>query len=597
MKKNLSLRQISIKSRLVIALLLAGVLPVILIYLVSMRLFSEVIEKTTATAMEQTLTMINKNMVTELEKYQYLCGMICLNEEVREGLVNDNLDQKEKHDLSQKIISAIQTQIIYPAQAKNVTICNAAGEFFFSMGYDGFFDRDLAMLIADTDRQAPADSWNYVKTYRGRDILVLGRRIRKNYASENHIGYAFVSIDEKIFSKTVLAPIELEKGHNIMYMNADGTVLSSWDREIPLGVAYPNRELFEHIREQAETARRGSFIFNKEGVHVLAAFIYNHHLNQFFVSIMPMSYLNSTITRLWLTIGLIMTGLLVLIIIGGQFIYKSIAGPIREMTVFCSSIAEGNFRARIQDCGSDELSSLSGSMDTMAQDIEELMEVQKETEKEKRKIEIQMLQYQISPHFLFNTLNSLRFVASMNNDPVVSEGIHALSLLLQNTIRNTNEYIKISEEIENLKNYFAIQSIRYAGEFEVHYEIADSLLEYYCPKFILQPLAENSIVHGAASDPAITGITVKGYPDGDAIVLLIEDDGKGFELENGSLPKSSSAGIGIVNVDQRLRLHFGEAYGLHIESTPGRGTVNLIRIPQIDRESAKLREGQVEDNV
>lgn len=101
----------------------------------------------------------------------------------------------------------------------------------------------------------------------------------------------------------------------------------------------------------------------------------------------------------------------------------------------------------------------------MADTIESLMKQQKSQEKKKR-IELQMLQYQLNPHFLFNTLNSLRFVAAMHKDQIVSDGIQALSSLLQNTLTNKNEYITIQEELENLENYFAILRIRYAGSFE-----------------------------------------------------------------------------------------------------------------------------------
>ena len=102
-----------------------------------------------------------------------------------------------------------------------------------------------------------------------------------------------------------------------------------------------------------------------------------------------------------------------------------------------------------------------------------------------------MLQYQLNPHFLFNTLNSLRFVAAMHNDQIVSDGIQALSSLLQNTLTNKNEYITVQEELENLENYFAILRIRYAGSFEYSFHVEDEeLLSCLVPKLILQPLAE-----------------------------------------------------------------------------------------------------------
>ena len=143
---------------------------------------------------------------------------------------------------------------------------------------------------------------------------------------------------------------------------------------------------------------------------------------------------------------------LVLLCIGiVAMVYPGITSPIRSMLDFCRELSKGNLSVRIQDDHKDELSDLSGSMNHMADTIESLMKQQKSQEKKKRELELQMLQYQLNPHFLFNTLNSLRFVAAMHKDQIVSDGIQALSSLLQNTLTNKNEYITIQEELENLE--------------------------------------------------------------------------------------------------------------------------------------------------
>lgn len=580
MERKISTRKISIRTRLLITIVLSCFMPIILIYVITMRLVSVSLEKSVSDSVEQTLSLINTNMMTELEKYQYLCGAVSLNEQIRESLNNKELTQGEKHILRQQISDTILSQIIYPGQTKNISVYDVEGNLFYSTGYDGFFDEDRKMLLEAADQNTRTDSWNYVRTYRGRDTIVLGRKIFPDYTSGIGMGYVFVSIDEKVFSRTVLAPVELEKGNNIVYTNEDGTVLSSWDEEVKLGEHYESTKFMERIRE-GTAGETGSFRSEQDGAQVLVTYIFDEDLGQYFISTIPVSSLNAQINRLWVRVGLVLTFILVLIVLGLQGIYRSIAVPIRNMVRFCERVAEGDFNARIGDQAKDELATLSVSMDHMAEDIDRLMKTQYETQQEKRKIELQMLQYQISPHFLFNTLNSLQFVAAMNQDQVVSNGIHALSLLLQNTISNTQEHVPIREEIENLKNYFSIQSIRYAGEFEVHYEVDEGLHEYECPKFILQPLAENAIIHGAACDPAITNITIRVYEEEEQIVFTIFDDGAGFAMEKEGLPEPSGMGIGLENVNSRIKLYFGEGYGLEIKSTPEEGTMNRIRIPKI----------------
>ena len=166
------------------------------------------------------------------------------------------------------------------------------------------------------------------------------------------------------------------------------------------------------------------------------------------------------------------------------YTYMSIASPINHMSETCQHISDGDLDARIQDHGNDELSFLSDNIDGMVTEIQLLLEQQHESEVRKRDLELKMLQYQINPHFLFNTLNTLCLVAQMNHDKVVAEGIRSLSELLKNTLINDHEFIPIHEEIANLKHYFSIQAIRYAGSFHVNYEIPEELERYMLPKLI-----------------------------------------------------------------------------------------------------------------
>ena len=219
----------------------------------------------------------------------------------------------------------------------------------------------------------------------------------------------------------------------------------------------------------------------------------------------------------------------------------------------------------------------------MADTIQNLLEQQKEQEKKKRELELQMLQYQLNPHFLFNTLNSLRFVAAMHNDQIVSDGIQALSSLLQNTLTNKNEYITVQEELENLENYFAILRIRYAGSFEYSFHVEDEeLLSCLVPKLILQPLAENSVMHGSSDDGSVMKIHITCWEEDGHMILELQDNGKGFEMTQTDLnPHKDRKKIGVANVNDRIHLNFGRKYGLKINSHPGEGTTCTLTLPEL----------------
>lgn len=574
-------RKFSIKTRLVITLLLISIIPLAGISGYSFHIFSVALREKLSASISQTLSMINLNMVNEVEKYQYLCGSICISQEIKEGLLKKDMTDMEKNQAITEIQKMIRSKIIYPAQAKNITVYDTDGNIFYDLGYDGFYPEDVDMILTRLKNE-DQDVWAYTHTYRDRDILVLGRRIYEQYSQSRVIGYTLISIDEKIFSKTVLEPVGLADSSNIMYMNMDGMVLSSWDRNVSLGQTV-DPELLENIQEKLP-ARKASFSIHKDGEEQLVTYIFNKNLNQLFVYTMPYHYINSEVYVMLRKI-LIVAFLLVVLCIGiVAMVYLGITSPIRSMLDFCKELSRGNLSVRIFDEHKDELSDLSKSMNHMADTIRHLMEQQKDQEKKKREMELQMLQYQLNPHFLFNTLNSLRFVAAMHKDQIVSDGIQALSSLLQNTLTNKNEYITIKEELENLQNYFSILRIRYAGSFEYSFHVEDDeLLTCLVPKLILQPLAENSVMHGSSDDGSVMEIQITLWEENGHIVIELNDDGKGFEVTQESLaPHKERRKIGISNVNDRIQLNFGREYGLHIDSHPGEGTTCTLTLPRLE---------------
>ena len=573
-------RKFSIKTRLVIALLMISIIPLVGISGYSFHIFSAALQEKLSASISQTLSMINLNMVSEIEKYQYLCGSICISEEIKKGLLKKDMTDMEKNQAMLEIQNMIRNKIIYPAQAKNITVYDTDGNIFYDLGYDGFYQEDVDRILSQLEEQ-DQDVWAYAHTYRDRNILVLGRRIYEHYSKSRVIGYTLISIEEKIFSKTVLEPVGLSDSSNIMYMNLDGTVLSSWNRSIALGEK-TNEELLKKIQERLPK-KTDSFSIQEDGEEQLVTYIFNKNLNQLFVYTMPYHYINSEVYAMLKQILVVVVFLVLLCIVIVAMVYQGIMSPIKRMLEFCSEVSEGNLSVRIQDKHKDELSRLSGSMDHMADTIEHLMDQQKTQEKKKRELELQMLQYQLNPHFLFNTLNSLRFVAAMHKDQIVSDGIQALSSLLQNTLTNKNEYITIQEELENLENYFSILRIRYAGSFEYSFHVEeDELLSCLVPKLILQPLAENSVMHGSSDNGTVMEIQITCWRENKDVMIELSDDGKGFEVTDDALaPHPERKRIGVANVNDRIQLNFGRKYGLKINSQPGKGTTCTLTLPEL----------------
>lgn len=200
---------------------------------------------------------------------------------------------------------------------------------------------------------------------------------------------------------------------------------------------------------------------------------------------------------------------------------------------------------------------------------------------------MEALQSQINPHFLVNTLGSMRFMAMVAKFDSIKNMAEALINILSTSFRQAASLYTINEELEMLESYIYLMKIRYAENFLVEYRIDDNCRRCLIPRLVLQPIVENCIVHGFEDSEDIGHILVEADRSEDAVVITISDDGQGMSPER--LAEVLSASIGISNVQKRVRLNFGELYGVRIESKPGAGTRVTLTIPATDKEGADVQ--------
>jgi len=205
------------------------------------------------------------------------------------------------------------------------------------------------------------------------------------------------------------------------------------------------------------------------------------------------------------------------------------------------------------------------------------------TQEKQRKSELKALQHQINPHFIYNTLTSIKFMMNQGKKEEASQTIESFIVLLQNTISNLDEIITVEQEIENLKNYVQIMQTRYSDRINVHYFVSPTSLELYVPKLILQPFIENAFFHAFTHKKAGHIHILVAEKDNFLICEMI-DDGDGMEQSatqtNAPSKKNQLfSGIGVRNVHERIQLLYGLRYGVDISSEPGKGTKVEIRLP------------------
>jgi two-component system sensor histidine kinase YesM len=259
---------------------------------------------------------------------------------------------------------------------------------------------------------------------------------------------------------------------------------------------------------------------------------------------------------------------------------QQITKPITWLTQQMRKVGRGDFSISSQNIVCEEFSCLSEQFGKMVNEIDELLRITQEQEKERAAAEFQALQNQINPHFLYNTLNILKWMALMNNNAEIAQAIVSLVKMMKFTYSDNGDYIPISSEISFLKDYVAIQKLRYGNGIEVVFDIDPNLYQYSILKFILQPIVENAFVHAFSENRSDQRIIIEGKIEDRSLIFTVKDNGVGIDTRK----SSHYSGLGIRNVEQRIKIHFGGDYGIKVCGRPNEGTTVTITLPLIDED-------------
>lgn len=302
--------------------------------------------------------------------------------------------------------------------------------------------------------------------------------------------------------------------------------------------------------------------------------------------------LNMLKTRLFIVFVILLIIFIVILI--NSYISFRVTNPIRELEKSVKELEEGNLDADIYMGGSYEVQHLGKSVQDMKFRIKGLMQDIVSEHEEKRKSEFDSLQAQINPHFLYNTLDII--VWQIENEKQ-SEAVHtvtALARFFRLSLGKGKNIVTVRDEIDHVKNYLMIQHMRFKNKFDYEFDIAEDVLELPSLKLMLQPLVENAIYHGMEFMDGDGMIMVKAWRKEDELYLSVADNGLGMtedKVEMILTGKSTSgngrgSGIGVKNVNERIKLYFGEAYGLTIDSEPDEGTTVIIHLPAKDEKES-----------
>ena len=278
---------------------------------------------------------------------------------------------------------------------------------------------------------------------------------------------------------------------------------------------------------------------------------------------------------------------LILVIILSYYIPRSITMPITRISRVTDQVAKGNLSVRAAAESGAEARMLSDSLNAMIDKINELLDQVTTEQVRLRKAEFELLQAQINPHFLYNTLDTIVWLAEAGDQKRVVSMVGNLSDFFRTSLNQGKDIISIREELAHVRSYLEIQQVRYQDILRYEITVPEDLYEYKIPKITIQPLVENALYHGIKNKRGQGTITVTGKRNENGFVLYVRDNGIGMTQERlkevrAGIQKLSYTGkeiYGLYNVNERIRLNFGETYGISIESTYGEGTCVSISLP------------------
>ena len=273
----------------------------------------------------------------------------------------------------------------------------------------------------------------------------------------------------------------------------------------------------------------------------------------------------------------------------------SVTRPISALSRLMKKAQTGDMTVRFENHYKGEIRQLGDSFNAMVEKINELLAVVYREQKNKREAELKILHEQIKPHFLYNTLDTIQWMAKQYHAQDIVDLVLALSGFFRISLSQGKEFITLEQEVLMVKNYLDIQKVRYEDLFEYRTEIEEGMEKYMVLKICLQPLVENALYHGIKeSDEDRGNIWVRAFSDeDDAIVLKVEDDGAGMSQERidqlNSWLRLKERGpeikaYGILNVNDRIKIAYGDEYGLHYEKRTGGGTVAVVRLKRLQKE-------------
>ncbi len=570
----IKMRQFSVKQRIVIIFILFILIPSTAFLTISIRSYSQYALNSIISEKHSVMEQINKNISYQFDNYEDMTMTLYHNMQTRSYI--DSEDYSEESVFIRQFLSSIVNSEKYVVSA----MLHIGDRNYISgnnyLDLDSFFAEYEGQVLKEKGREVWIPTQNLSTSFRNSvKNFVLARAIN---SPNQTVGTLWLFFGEDFFDD-VLENKSLHESSDVLILAPDKRVITSMDKSkvgFVSELEYTDDIVFGHNGYFTYTDR-------EEKEDYIVVYSTSADTGWTIVSATPQKVVFRDIENIKAMAVVIYMLFAIFVVLAYVLLSRGIFVPLAQLSNGMRKVSAGHFEEHLEKRNDDEIGLLVSNYNYMLGKITTLMEDIRNEEKAKNDEKMKVLSMQVGPHFIYNTLNSIKWMATVNKQPNIKKMVESLIKLMMNVTYNTNEEICLNEEIELIKSYSYIQKVRYMN-FDIAYHIPETAGNCRIIKFILQPLIENCILYAFAgkTDAGVIEISAEA---GEILYITVRDNGNGFDtsiLEDlNSRKRDKQDHIGILNVLERIRLNYGNQYGLDIESEPGAGTMVTLKLPVI----------------
>lgn len=592
----------SIRISMLISFSILIILALFIFLLISLNYTQDAIIRNSKDYTTQLVDQVNADIDSYIQYMKNISMLFTNNKDVTDYLFAEDPDPLEEEIMHNAILEQFRTLMKARTDIRNIGIYRSADRYIFNYN-DVTFNVNAHLEMQEWYQKtlqaqgstslSSSHVQNIVKSQYSW-VITLSNTL-KNPVTQNQEGLLFIDLNYNTI-RQLCDNISLGIKGYIFILDENGKII--YHPKQQLIYSDLQQECIEDV--MALPKDENYFIKTDKTGQRLYTVSTSQNTGWTVVGVAYFSELNNTAsqTRIWYILIALLLFLIAFLVSG--ILAREITRPIKKLKQAMSKVENGNFdTALVPEAEQNEIGSLSRSFNIMTRKIQDLIFQNTEEQRQKRKSELRALQAQINPHFLYNTLDSIVWMAELGKSQEVVLMTSSLAKLLRQSISNDEELVSIRQEIDYTRSYLTIQKSRYKDKLNFEINVSEEILEQKIVKLTLQPIVENAIYHGVKFKERKGTVWISGSMEDGKIMLAVTDDGVGMSAEQlvhifePKEEKKKSNGVGINNVQKRLHLYYGMEYGLTYESEEGMGTTVYICIPagnKIEEDGGKAHE-------